>query len=231
MAGERARPVPWRHAWATDRPRDRPPPMPATTAPTPGWPVTTNSPRRHHAVSGEGWNPTARRTMAILPAALGWHHAPPNPRRQAAGELGAYDTTAARRRQRRTGPPRRGGPGVTGSGTTGQLPGPTHQLPPHRPPTHRPTPHPGRPSARPSQDRGGRAWRYGRRAYPGPASAGHGLHRSPHRRRTLHFLSVPVNWDRRCGWFSHHRLSQSEGGRARKQGGLYLPLITEGFCN
>jgi hypothetical protein len=115
--------------------------MPATTAPTPGWPVTTNSPRRHHAVSGEGWNPTASRTMAILPAALGWHHAPPNPRRQAAGELGACYTTAARRRRRRT--------RATTTGRT-RDDGPQHGGPTSRPDAPAPPPPNPHPSPNPA---------------------------------------------------------------------------------
>jgi hypothetical protein len=109
--------------------------------PTPGWPVTTNSPRRHHAVSGEGWNPTASRTMAILPAALGWHHAPPNPRRQAAGELGACYTTAARRRRRRT--------RATTTGRT-RDDGPQHGGPTSRPDAPAPPPPNPHPSPNPA---------------------------------------------------------------------------------
>ena len=46
-------------------------------------------------------------------------------------------------------------------------------------------------------------------------------------------LSVcPADWDKRCGWFPHSRLSSIRGGgRARKQGGLYLPQIAEGLCD
>ena len=178
VAGERARPAlgdtRGRRTGRETDPRPCPPPRHRPPGGPPRPPTRYGNARP--VVSRPS---TTNRAKATLPAALRWHHAPPHPRRQAAGELGACDTTAARRRQRRTGPPRRGGLGATGSSTTGQLPGPTHQLPPHRPPTHRPTPHPGRPSARPSQDRGGRAWRHGRRCIPRPALAGHGLHCSP----------------------------------------------------
>ena len=141
---------------------------------------------------------------------------PPAAGRRRAGSVLHHGGTAAPTAPRAT---PTGRTRATGPGTAGQLPGPTHQLPPHRTPTHRPTPHPGRPSARPSQDRGGRAWRHGRRCIPRPALAGTGCIARPSRRRTLHFLSVPVNWDRRCGWFSHYRLSQFEGGaRAQARG-------------
>jgi hypothetical protein len=207
-----------------DGPAARPAPAHARhRGPTPGWPVTTNSPRRHHAASGEGWNPTASRTMAILPAALGWHHAPPNPRRQAAGELGACYTTAARRRRRRTRATPTGrtrGDGLQHGGPTSR---PDAPAPP--PPNPHPSPNPA-PGAALSTTLAGQG-RTGVAAWaamhtpdrPRPAT---GCIARPSRRRTLHFLSVPVNWDRRCGWFSHYRLSQFEGGRARKRGGLYL---------
>ena len=169
--------------------------------------------------------------MAILPAALGWHHAPPHPRRQAAGERGACDTTAARRRQRRTGSPRQGEHGATGPDTTGQLHGPARQLPP--PPNPHPSPNPA-PGAALSTTLAGQG-RTGVAAWaamhiPDRLWPATGCIARPSRRRTLHFLSVPVNWDRRCGWFSHYRLSQFEGGARAQARGPIPPLITEGLC-
>ena len=44
-------------------------------------------------------------------------------------------------------------------------------------------------------------------------------------------LSVcPASWDRRCGWFPHNRLSQSEGGARASKGAYTFHRSQMGFC-
>ena len=63
---------------------------------------------------------------------------------------------------------------------------------------------------------------------PDRAQHGPGVNRPPPPTPTP-FSVCPADWDKRCGWFPHNRLSSIRGGRARKQGGLYLPQIADGL--
>lgn len=65
---------------------------------------------------------------------------------------------------------------------------------------------------------------------PDRAQHGPGVNRPPPPTPTP-FSVCPADWDKRCGWFPHNRLSSIRGGRARKQGGLYLPQIAKGLCD
>ena len=68
----------------------------------------------------------------------------PHPRRRAADELGAYGTTAARRRQMTAAGHHDGqDTGGRAPGTTTQFPGPADQLPPPTAPHPSPSPAPG----------------------------------------------------------------------------------------
>ena len=221
LAGERARPALWRHAWRrTDRETD-PPPMPAPAAPPPGQATSAFHPVRQRTASGETAPrpPTARWRSCLLhtdgtarpaPATGGRRRAECAQRHggtatptAAAGHTDGEDTGW-------TGPTQRTG-----------YPARRASTPPHRPPTHRPTPHPGRPSLRPSQDRGRRAWRHRRRRRTGPGlKPGPGWHRSPPPPRPLHFLSVPLTGT--CGVVGSTTTAclQFEGG-ARASKGAY----------
>jgi hypothetical protein len=168
LAGERARPALWRHAWRrTDRETD-PLPMPAPAAPPPGQATSASTQYGNE-------RPVERRRLDHQPPdgdpACCTRMAPraPHPRR------GGRRRAECAQRHGGTATPTAAAGHTDGENTVWT--GPTQRAgdparrassPPHRPPTHRPTPHPGRPSSRPSQDRGRRVCRHRRLRRTGP---------------------------------------------------------------